>query len=159
MKICYRTHQRYNIKLLKRLAAEFRNAIIKSQSTTLPYSLQNFPRGACGDASLLLGKFYQEMEVGVPQYICGINEDGHSHAWLQFDNIIIDITIDQFNDVNEQVVVTTNNSWHSKFIPDIEKHPADFDEYDTSTRVSLRRAYNEIVCRLKPEYHPGEKPG
>ena len=34
------------------------------------------------------------------------------HSWLQRGNLIIDITADQFEEISEQVIVSTSSRWH-----------------------------------------------
>ena len=133
---------------LAELAARFRAAIIKADPATLPLvTLQNFPRGACGDAILLLAKYLQENKCGDFYYVLGERED-HSHAWLQRDSLIIDITADQFEDQKTPVIVTEDHSWHSLFNGEIQ-HIADFCLYDTYTVSEMIRTYSLITEHIK----------
>jgi hypothetical protein len=43
-------------------------------------------------------------------YVCGQRGPNLSHAWLQVEDIIVDITADQFGE--PPVIVTTNTKWH-----------------------------------------------
>lgn len=71
-----------DILYLRELSLQFRNAIIKYGIKRLPISFHGFPMGSCGDASLLLGKYLDEMGLGQFDYVCG--EIGRqSHAWLE----------------------------------------------------------------------------
>ncbi|MBC2932935.1 hypothetical protein [Nocardioides sp. zg-1228] len=44
----------------------------------------------------------------------GINETGRTHAWLEQDDVIIDITAYQFDDIDEPIIVTTDRTWHEQ---------------------------------------------
>jgi hypothetical protein len=133
---------------LTKLVARFRSAIIKSNPATLSLiTLQNFPHGACGDAALLLAKYLQEKEYGNFDYVLGERE-GCSHAWLQRESLIIDITADQFDDQQAAVIVTVDHSWHSLFNGETQ-NIADFEIYDPYTVSELRRAYNAIKREIE----------
>jgi hypothetical protein len=90
---------------LRELAGAFRSAIVGMDRERLPATFREFPRGACGDAALLLGTFLKEQGEGSFQYVCGWRE-GYSHAWLEADGIIIDITADSFPDRSDALIVT-----------------------------------------------------
>jgi hypothetical protein len=123
---------------LATLASQFRSALTTWAPTTLPIGLQAFPRGACGDASLLLARYIEETVGDMPEYVSG--KDGNqSHGWLELNGIIIDITADQFDDVNDPVVVTTNLSWHQRF-KEQSRRAVGIDDYD-----ALNTAYQEII--------------
>ncbi len=101
---------------IRRLAREFRDAITRSPRDDLP-TLCSFPRGSCGDASKLLGEYLHEQGQGVWDYVGGERDSNtHSHAWLEKDGLIVDITADQFDDIDEPVVVTRDRIWHQQFI-------------------------------------------
>ncbi len=86
---------------IKYLASIFRSAIGEAHRRGLflerPFS--QFPDGCCGDVCDLLGQFFLEHRVH-SRYICGTYrkgsfEDKCSHAWLEIDGIVVDITADQ----------------------------------------------------------------
>lgn len=57
----------------------------------LPAHLLNFPRGCCGVVSELLGD-YLNTQLGLRvEYVFG-EQDGASHAWVELDGVVIDIT-------------------------------------------------------------------
>jgi hypothetical protein len=39
-----------------------------------------------------------------------------THAWLEKDGVIVDITADQFDDAECPVMVTADDSWHRQFV-------------------------------------------
>jgi hypothetical protein len=73
--------------------ARFGEAILRADRSRLPITLQSFPHGACGDASLLLGEFLAAHGYTRCAYVSGaLTHDRHfqSHAWLDVDGIIVD---------------------------------------------------------------------
>lgn len=129
---------------LIQLAVRFRAAIMKSDPEILIVTLRNFPRGACGDATLLLAKYLEENECNNFEYICGKKEQ-QTHAWLERNGFIIDITADQFNNQNRPVFVSMDHSWHLQF--EIQsRRIADFTRlYDQQTINSLWYSYKQIM--------------
>ncbi len=98
----------------------FRNAIERTDKRKLFLTLQNFPHGSCGDAVLLLGHYLKNNDFGKIDYMLGEREtetnDGfRSHAWLQRESLVIDITADQFEDFKEPVFVQSDSQWHEEF--------------------------------------------
>jgi hypothetical protein len=133
---------------LVNLVSLFRLAILRSRSSTLHLAtLQEFPRGACGDASLLLAKYLEVNNCGHSFYVLG-ERHGQQHAWLQLEEFIIDITADQFDDQDAGVIVTTESAWHASFNGKIH-NVADFCLYDRTSVFLLTRAYQAITSCLK----------
>lgn len=141
------------ISYLKELCLQFRNAIVAYGIKKLPISFHEFPMGFCGDASLLLGKYLDEMGLGQFDYVCG--ELGRqSHAWLEKDGIIVDITADQFDGVTEEVTVSDNNDFHKRFEEDF-RHPY-IDNFGNGdfVDIELLPAYYKIIGCLDDKYKP-----
>jgi hypothetical protein len=135
---------------LEQSAVQFRRALERSDLSFLP-TLADFPKGSCGDATLLLARFLLDSGFGAFDYVCGetASERGglQTHAWLQRGRLIIDITADQFDDVETAVLVTDNHAWHDRFQSEV-KHVADWDLYDSRTRASLASAYKRILSAI-----------
>ena len=87
---------------IKILAFNFREAIEKAKDNDEPGAFfRNFPYGQCGNTSDLLAQFFIDNGIGPITYVSGTYygndlEDRWSHAWLSVDDLIIDITGDQF---------------------------------------------------------------
>jgi len=130
------------IERLKKLVRGFRNAIDESlQELSFLVTFQSFPRGACGDAADILGRFLNERGEGPFEYVSGWRGK-QSHAWLEGHGLIVDITADQFPDVSDPAIVTTDMSWHSQFIVEHRRTPG-FDGC-----IEEHRADVESACRL-----------
>ncbi|MFZ7338141.1 hypothetical protein ACLS0R_18080, partial [Comamonas jiangduensis] len=82
---------------IQKVAFAFREAILSIPLNQRPLGLSKFPSGACGDTALLLGAYLNDLgELGF-SYVSGCrgnHEDNtwHTHAWLQRDNLLIDLT-------------------------------------------------------------------
>jgi hypothetical protein len=131
---------------LRYLAQLFRNAIEACDPAQLPLAFQDFPTGACGDSTLLLGKFLEQNGFGDFDYVFG-EQAGKSHAWLQKASLVVDITADQFHDNEHAVIVEHDSAWHGLFQIDL-KYIADFENYDDVLRNEFRSTYSVISARL-----------
>ena len=136
-------------KRLKELATKFRAALSACNKNSLFITLRNFPNGSCGDASYLLARYFVQKGCGQFDYVLGQRKiDLHSHAWLEQDGIIVDITADQFKDPNAEVLVTSDRSWHQQFEED-DRHVADFERYNEHIVLNLRASYNQILKQIE----------
>jgi len=137
------------------LAQTFRGAIERCDRAKLPITFSNFPRGSCGDAALLLGRFLKDRGFGDSDYVLGWrgdHESGSSHAWLQIGDLIIDITADQFADMDQPVIVQESSTWHAAFNGEVQNE-GDYRIYDDHTVQVLGAAYARVIARL-PENAP-----
>ncbi len=134
---------------LTNFAREFREALLKCDKNQLFVTLQTFPNGACGDASYLLAKYLEENGCGQFDYVLGERRpDFQSHAWLEKDGQIIDITADQFDGVTEGILVTTDHKWHDQFEEE-DRHIANFEIYDDATVSNLRSSYELVLSKIE----------
>lgn len=129
-------------------ASRIRDAIIQSPRDDI-HAFQNFPSGSCGDASILLGEYLHQTGHGDWEYVTGERvRDLYSHAWIEQDGLIVDITADQFDDVDQPVIVTRDPSWHGQFANREPRHPALIDIYDPATRKRLREIYTRVTASV-----------
>ncbi|MCM0081227.1 hypothetical protein L4X63_06465 [Geomonas sp. Red32] len=134
----------FTVDALFRHVLVFRGALASAaaKGVSLP-TLDDFPRGACADASLLLAKHLQEKGWGNAFLVVG-ERRGERHAWLQLGDVTIDITADQFEDQPCGVIVSAESRWHSAF----EAHAsgvADFCLYEPASATALANAYEAIA--------------
>lgn len=80
-----------------------------------PTWFERFPRGCCGDASLMLAEVFRER--GHDARVCYGDppSGGCSHAWLAIDGLIVDVTADLFQ--LPSVVVSEDPPWPEPFGP------------------------------------------
>ncbi|MGG0793795.1 hypothetical protein ABE137_07285 [Brevibacillus laterosporus] len=139
------------IDQIREYAVIFRKAIQSMPMSEFPKSLyfDRFPIGCCGDSSKLFSKFLSSKGIKA-YYVWGIRDDEYSHAWLEYDDIIIDLTADQFDEVHEEVVVTKNRDWHSQF--EIQNKVAlDFEEFEEYNAKRLGAIYKNILNKINEE--------
>lgn len=134
------------VTVIRNLASQMRNAIDALPRESLPLPMAQFPRGACGDASLLLGAFLFDKGHSSFEYICGERgniEDNSwtSHAWLARGELVVDITADQFHDAPFKVIVEEPSVWHQQFIIE-QKSPSDFRSWSGSGTDHLHVMYS-----------------
>jgi hypothetical protein len=111
-------------------ASEFRAALdaIDPKHWQAVY-IKRFPRGACGHCSELLALFLRERFGIVADYVCRefYSDNGEretSHAWLEWNGLIIDISGDQFD--WPAVVVTRDRQRYDRG-KDEQRHPFKLD--------------------------------
>lgn len=133
---------------LHQAASTLRDAIIRSPRDDI-HAFRDFPRGSCGDASILLGEYLHQTGHGDWEYVTGERlSDFYTHAWLEQDGLILDITADQFDGVDEPVIITHAPRWHRQFSNREPRHPARIDIYDPATRKRLRGIYIRVTNSL-----------
>lgn len=128
-------------------ATQFRALIMNTEKNILPITLRDFPNGACGDTTLLLGHHLAELGHGKFRYYLGWR-NGRSHAWLQAGTMIVDITADQFEGFDDAVFVSDRSPWHEEFFG-TDQHVADLTVFGETTEAMLRQAYEDILTSAK----------
>lgn len=141
-------HYSDSLTCIRDLVTEFRHAIEKCPRSSLPITFAHFPRGSCGDAALMVGKYLDVHGHGGFFYVVGFRND-QSHAWLQRRGLVVDITADQFEDQPNSVIVSTDSAWHRTFRKENE-HPSDLDSYEPATKRILMAAYFQVVSMVTP---------
>lgn len=136
------------------LATAFRQAIEQSDLSS-EEGFRDFPRGASGDASLLLSEFLRSYGYAQIDFVQGCARGGlqphGSHAWLEIGGTIIDITADQFaRRPAPPVIVTNDHSWHAPFTEE-SRSDARLDRLDPRSCSRLRRIYKRIAEALPRE--------
>ena len=91
----------------------FHNATLASFEQ-LGIQFENYPAGSCGAASELLAEYLHSKGFGIFSYV-SVGNNGSSHAWLEQDGLIIDITAGQFEGSSEAFRVTKETGWYEKF--------------------------------------------
>lgn len=135
------------VNKIRKLCIDIRDAIIKLEPEELPNSsfLLRFPYGCCGDASNLLAKYLRDNNIE-SEYVWGMRGE-QSHAWLESGELIIDITADQFPEIKEKILVTTDKSWHREFKGQ-RRSDGDFEKFEPYNKNRLVTIYKNILKRI-----------
>ncbi|MGW3245353.1 hypothetical protein [Streptomyces sp. NPDC001070] len=140
---------------LRTLAVGFRQAILDCPDPGL-VSLERFPYGSCGDASILLGQYLYENGLGVWTYVSAW-ENRASHAWIEKNGLRVDITADQFEGVDAPVIIASGGGWHDRFTVDPNaSHGALIDVREDFVRHELRGAYRRLTAFIR-RHRPGRE--
>ena len=136
------------------MAVVFRRAI-EASDLAHDIGFSQFPKGACGDAALLLARFLRAHGVDQIEYVLGWSLEGRearrSHAWLEIGGLTVDITADQFSSrPAPPVLVTFDRKWHLYFVEQ-ERHTAELDAYDPVTRTRLLDLYRRVLRNIPTE--------
>ena len=137
------------IERVREVAIRVRSAIESIAPQDLPITFSHFPRGACGDACLLLGT-YLEDQCGFDAFDYVSGERGShtqdtwtSHAWLQRGELIVDITADQFPDAPAPVIVAEPSLWHRGFGVE-SRSPANLKKWSGPRTYDVLRLYARV---------------
>ena len=100
---------------------------------------------------MLLGFYQKQRGAGAWDYVGGMRGEGdgrHSHAWIKQGDIIIDITADQFDEIEAPVIVPNASAWHDSFDTEI-LHEADIHVNHHPANIMLSLAYTNILSMLE----------
>lgn len=100
----------FNLKTICNLFIE----TIESIKPKLSITMKTFPYASCDDASYLLGRLLDEKGLGEYDLI-RTQRGSQSHSWLVLNDIIIDITIHQFNNLFQTYYVGPITEFHKSF--------------------------------------------
>lgn len=93
--------------------------LLRYQETS---AFRDFPKGQCGNASEMLGLLLKERLGLTSTYVCkfryGTNKQMQTHAWLEGDDHLIDLTHDQFTGTGQiGWIFPKSNRWHQRTFP------------------------------------------
>lgn len=111
--------------------------------SNLPVTFENFPLGACGDTCEVLAEILREKGHGSFQYKAGILPDGRSHAWLESNSTIVDITADQFDEISDSVYMGPSNYWYQLFEID-QQYEAGYTKSNPSEIGCLSEVHSRV---------------
>ena len=70
--------------------------------------------------------------------------NGKSHAWIEHNGLIIDITADQFPEITQKVIVTEESKFHDMFTEDRKRRAIGKYSYNPSARKLLEFMCNNL---------------
>ena len=108
-----------DLEKLKKTCEQFRKLFDEHhQKMPEKYLKERFPRGCCCEVSNTLGLYLKVNGFGVWNSIYAkgkLNGNEETHVWLQKDDIICDLTLDQFGAEYPKVFVGDKQIFHSVF--------------------------------------------
>jgi len=126
------------------------NKATKSFKQALQKTMKSFPRGACKPASILLAKYLVTTGV-VPENLVflsadGTTEDSVKHTYLLVDDLILDITISQYDTSISKVLFNKDSKLHTRF-----KRPKlyEYSSFISNISPEHEKVFSETLRRLK----------
>ena len=109
----------------------------------------DFPGGCCGYASLLLGALYKDSGVDDFHYQSGRSEviQWASHGWLTNNNLVVDITADQFDLAMPRIFISDRSPFHESFELDGFDN-SDFRDWKFPNLLDLTKFYYKFLFPL-----------
>jgi len=138
------------------VALEFRRAIERSNLRRHARVMSRFPVGCCKQGSQLLARFLvTELKVPLVTFVHaerGGTGGGYwqSHVWLSVNQHYIDITADQYPEIESPVVVSASDGWHTSWE---RKHHLTYGEmmnFDRWEALRFDRMYRAVFRALRP---------
>lgn len=141
-----------NRRDLLEAAATFRSAIERVANSLGDFEFRDFPRGSCKASSLIFARFLNArwgLESVLVTGHRGTPSDPSwaTHAWLEVNGTIVDLTADQFLDAPGPVVVSSQSEWHLRFNAR-KRYPASTHEYHQEALARFERQYAAVIAAL-----------
>ena len=143
---------------LKEIASRVRTAILKAISDigNVGNGFKNFPSGSCEAASVIAGMYLQKIGFGEVVLKVGkrpTDQEGsyNNHIWLMVSNkYIFDITADQYDDCDEEIIVSESSPFHNTFqVYDDRKVKFDYlREKGNNGNSRIYHKVNELLLRI-----------
>lgn len=135
------------LEIYKR-AYEWRHSLLTCSGDLGP-QFAGFPKGACGDAAMTLGAYLTRCGLGEFDYVLGTriehaSDESSSHAWIEQDGLVVDITADQYPEVTWPVIVSSYSEWHLR-LSGTPQHKARLDVFGEFVKEELDRIYKVIL--------------
>lgn len=102
---------------MKKIVDQFREKIRKTDFDGLQKVMNRFPTGCCKVSSMFFAKFLVDNNIANEKdikFIANAYNGQSYHAWIELNDKIIDISIDQFHEAN-QFIFGLDSSFHLSF--------------------------------------------
>ena len=80
-----------------------------------------------------------------------ISPEDRSHGWLQFGNLFVDITADQFQSENRSVIVTLDPTFYKQFEPHFHFEYDSYMRFNDHYKIEPDSIYESIKGLIKNE--------
>ncbi len=144
---------------LRKIATNFRQAIEESDFSEASIGKEanirvgDFPDSACSEICTVFGIVLTRLYNLTPliEKVAQIENDKKewfgTHHWLEHNGIIIDITADQFEMVQDKVIVSSESQFHKEYGKQIESYTENFDLEKQFEWI--KPIYNEIFPKYE----------
>ena len=144
------------------IALEFRRAIEKSKLKRHAKVMGRFPLGCCKHSSQLLARYLvTELQVPLVTFIygerggSGNGDPWQSHVWLSVAEHTLDITADQYPEIDTPVVLSVGGGWHSTWQKQRRLTYGEMMAFDFWEGFRFRRMYGAILRGMS--HHPAPR--
>lgn len=96
---------------LYRIIVEVYNCLLNELSKLNSSVHTRFPHGCCDISSSLLIRILKKEGFDDLKLVRGTNSDNFHHVWVEYKDLIIDLTADQFNEINEPFILIETNKY------------------------------------------------
>ncbi len=142
------------------VALEFRRAIERSNLRRHARVMSRFPVGCCKQSSQLLARFLvTELQVPLVTFVHAerggtAGDAWQSHVWLSVDQHYIDITADQYPEIEAPVVVSMSGGWHTSWERKRHLTYGEMMNFDRWEALRFERMYRAVFRALQPTPRP-----
>ncbi len=141
---------------LRSIGLEFRRAVGVAAPFDQTFArLKRFPRGCCKDASFILARILDtEYGIADTEYVWGITDSesgSDTHGWLEVNGPIMDVTADQFPDINEPVLVIPRDEseFHARFELQSRSRYPRFWKFHPEAAPDFEHAFRSVLTELR----------
>ncbi|MDQ0640199.1 hypothetical protein QF042_003764 [Pedobacter sp. W3I1] len=103
----------------------------------------NFPGGCCESGSVILACILKDNQFGDWDLVCD-GTLGRSHCWLELDDLIIDITADQFDPNIDKWIFKKGQKYLSKKFKETRRKKASQGNWDLEMLTVLKNVRTRI---------------
>lgn len=143
------------------VALEFRRAIEKSSLKRHAKVMARFPLGCCKHSSQLLARYLvTELQVPMVTFVHGerggngSGDSWQSHVWLKVSDHTVDITADQYHEVDAPVLVSENGGWHSTWSQQRQLTYGEMMSFEFWEGLRFRRMYQAVLRTMNHKPRP-----
>lgn len=143
------------------IALDFRRAIEKARLKRHAKVMGRFPLGCCKHASQLLARYLvTELHTPLVSFVHGERggsskgDPWQSHVWLSVNEHTLDITADQYEEIDSPVVVSVGSGWHSTWQRQRRLTYGEMMTFDFWYGLRFRRMYSSILRAMNHQPAP-----
>lgn len=137
---------------LSQVALAFRKAIEASNLRRHARVMRRFPTGCCKHSSQLLARYLvTELHLPLVTFVHGERGGGdkgdpwQSHVWLRVNDHMVDITADQYPEVDAPILVHAGEGWHSSWDRQRQLTYGEMMSFDRWEGLRFSRMYKRVL--------------